>query len=248
MAAMIQNSEEKEWMLPLLEVRNALDVRDDEGKRSDFHLRDFRRMNGSVMLFHREAAGVDEEREESLVHGPYTQQAREEWLRRVLFAQEQIRGQGPPEVAELELISADELAEIRRLWVIEKHEFEDRLPEICEECTGRSYAGPALDEHLSLGGAEVDLLREVCGQDELHFELVRELLDVERRSRAKVRRAGLFDALETALKRGFYKDEEDALSRALQRRGRVAEIETAGQERALSTEDFIQAGPDEAVP
>ena len=43
MAAMIQNDEEKEWMLPLLEVRNALDVRDSDGKRSDYHLRDFTR-------------------------------------------------------------------------------------------------------------------------------------------------------------------------------------------------------------
>ena len=42
MSAMIQNDEEKEWMLPLLELRNALDIADDR------HLRDFRRMNGSV--------------------------------------------------------------------------------------------------------------------------------------------------------------------------------------------------------
>ena len=53
MAAMIQNDAEKEWMLPLLDVRNALDVRDSDGTRSDYHLRDFRRLNGAVMLFHR---------------------------------------------------------------------------------------------------------------------------------------------------------------------------------------------------
>ena len=49
MSAMIQNDDEKEWMLPLLELRNDLDVADDR------HLRDFRRMNGPVQLFPRQA-------------------------------------------------------------------------------------------------------------------------------------------------------------------------------------------------
>ena len=46
MQAMIQNDTEKEWMLPLLELRNELDPPKTEmGDRS---LRDFRRMNGTV--------------------------------------------------------------------------------------------------------------------------------------------------------------------------------------------------------
>jgi DNA sulfur modification protein DndC len=222
MAAMIQNDDEKDWMLPLLEIRNALDVRNDEGQRSDFHLRDFRRMNGSLHLFHSDEANAGEERRESLVHGPYKQSAREDWLRRVLSAQEEIRGQGPPEVAGIELISHAELEEIRRIWVVDKHEFEDRLPKIYEDCTGRTYEGAPLDEHMPLGADEVRLLSEICGDDEIHFELVRDLLDIERRRRTQVRRSGLFDELEKALRRGFYSDEEDALSRALERRGTFA--------------------------
>jgi putative sulfurtransferase DndC len=51
MAAMIQNDEEKEWMMPLLDLRNALDFRDgpkdvDGFSETDRHLRDFRRMSG----------------------------------------------------------------------------------------------------------------------------------------------------------------------------------------------------------
>ncbi len=46
MEAMIKNDEEKVWMTPLLELRNELDNPDDRG------LRDFRRMNGHVQLFH----------------------------------------------------------------------------------------------------------------------------------------------------------------------------------------------------
>jgi DNA sulfur modification protein DndC len=225
MAAMIQNDAEKEWMQPLLDVRNALDMRDSEGARSDYQLRDFRRMNGAVQLFHRRGAEDSEERTETLIHGPYTQQAREDWLRRVLEAQKKVRNIGPPEVGQIELISQGELEEIRRIWVAEKHEFEDTLPGIYEECAGQPFDGPNLDEHLPLGAEEVQLLREICGDDRLHFELVRELLDVERRHRAQVRRAGLFDELEAAIRRGFFDSAEDALERAVDRRSRIEATE-----------------------
>jgi DNA sulfur modification protein DndC len=201
MSAMIQNDEEKEWMLPLLELRNDLDVADDK------HLRDFRRMNGSVQLFH-----------DRPIHGPYTQQAREDWLRRLLEAQAWIRENGPAYVNALELVTLAELEEIRRLWVVEKHEFEDHLPGIYQAANGAPYPGRPLDEHLPLGPDTVEVLRDIAGDDRLHFELVRELLDIEQRHRAQARRAGLFESLEKSLRRGFYDDEADATARAHHRR------------------------------
>nr|MCU0366008.1 class II aldolase/adducin family protein [Bacteroidales bacterium] len=106
MTAMIQNDVEKEWMMPLLELRNALDSRGcgetgpEDG--SDHHLRDFRRLTGAVQLM---ATGKP-------VPGPYTQEARAFWLRKLLQAQAHIRKNGPPEVRDIELISIDELQEI----------------------------------------------------------------------------------------------------------------------------------------
>ncbi len=238
MSAMIQNDEEKEWMLPLLEIRNALDVRDNEGNRSDFDLRDFRRMDGRLHLFHAKGGSDGEERRETLVHGPYKQSAREDWLRRVLTAQEQVRGRGPAEVSEIELISLPELIEIRRIWVTEKHEFEDTVPRIYEEVVGEVFPGPSIEEHVPLGSDEVLLLREICGEDSLHFEMVRELLDVERKHRAKIRRAGLFDSLERAISRSFFEDEEDAIDYALNKRTSL-EIESDVEEPSL-LEDFIR--------
>ena len=217
MAAMIQNDEEKEWMLPLLELRNALDVADDR------HLRDFRRMNGSVQLFH-----------ESPIHGPYTQEAREEWLRRLLNAQAWIRDNGPDHVSRIELVTLPELEEIRRIWVMEKHEFEDDLPAIYREATGSEYPGRAPDEHLPLGAEMVASLGAVTGQDRLHFELVRELLDIEQRHRAQVRRAGLFESLEKALRRGFYDDETDATERARMRKSALERSPRPTDEGVLS--------------
>ncbi|MDV6304463.1 DNA phosphorothioation system sulfurtransferase DndC [Rhodococcus cerastii] len=204
MSAMIQNDEEKEWMLPLLELRNELDVADDR------HLRDFRRMNGSVQLFH-----------DRTIPGPYTQESRERWVRKLLEAQTWIRANGPKIVENLELVTLPELEEIRRLWVVEKHEFEDNLPVIYREVTGEDFPGRPLDEHLPLGPETVAILQEVVGDDRLHFELVRELLDIEQRHRSQARRAGLFDSLTKAMRRGFYDDEDDALNRANKRRDAI---------------------------
>lgn len=205
MQAMIQNDEEKEWMLPLLELRNELDP--PKTPDADRPLRDFRRMNGAVQLFN-----------DRPIPGPYKQKVREDWLRKVLMAQEHIRENGPAEVRDLELITLPELEEIRRIWVVEKHEIEDSLPGVYEQATGQPYPGGGLDDNLVMGAAEMGLLRELCGEDELHFQLTRELLSIEKRHKSMLRRAGLFEALEQAFYRNFYDGEEDAIDRARQRR------------------------------
>ncbi|HEX8181387.1 MAG TPA: DNA phosphorothioation system sulfurtransferase DndC [Pyrinomonadaceae bacterium] len=202
MHAMIQNDEEKEWMLPLLELRNDLDVADDR------HLRDFRRMNGLVQIFN----GRN-------IPGPYIQSVREHWLRRVLEAQAWVRANGPDYVRKIDLVTLPELQEIRRIWITEKHELEDSLPRIYEEVTGEAFPKQQLDDNLVFGAAEIEILKEICGDDQLHFELARELLDVEQRFRTQARRAGLYDALESAFRRNFYTDVNDATERALMRKG-----------------------------
>jgi DNA sulfur modification protein DndC len=204
MEAMIQNDHEKEWMLPLLELREELDVADDR------HLRDFRRMDGRVQLFN-----------DRPIHGPYTQESREHWLRALLEAQTWAREHGPEEVRGLELVTMEELHEIRRIWVFDKHEIEDSLPRIYKEQTGEDFPGPVLDEQLSFGADSIELLKAVCGDDRIHFELARELLDVERTYATMTRRAGLFDKIESAFKRGFYSGAEDAADRARRRRDAV---------------------------
>ena len=203
MAAMVQNDEEKEWMLPLLELRNSLDSRDANGMKDDRSLRDFRRMNGTVTLL-----------KDRHIPGPYTQASRENWLRKVLTVQKWVRENGPEHVHNIELISLAELHEIRRIWVVDKHEIEDSLPRIYEEVTSEKFPGNRLDDHLAFGADEIQLLKESCGGDTLHFELVRELIDIERRYRTLSKRAGLYETLEQAFRRNFYDSAEDAADRA----------------------------------
>jgi DNA sulfur modification protein DndC len=209
MTAMIQNDAEKEWMMPLLELRNALDFRSSSSSEEDSgdrHLRDFRRMSGNIQMFH-----------DRPIPGPYTQDARAQWLSKLLTAQTWIRANGPVGVRDLELITLEELQEIRRIWVVDKHEMEDLLPRLYQEATGQAYPGRHLDDNLVLGSAEMEDLNALCGEDRLHYELTRELLSIERQQRAHTRRSGLFDQLEKSFTRHFYDDKEDAVATARQR-------------------------------
>jgi DNA sulfur modification protein DndC len=217
MTAMIQNDAEKEWMMPLLDLRNALDFRNnatvEDPMNSDHHLRDFRRMSGATQLM---------SQEDKFVPGPYHQQAREDWLRKLLEAQAWIRKNGPEGVRQIELITLDELQEVRRLWVVDKHELEDRLPGIYTQATGDEYPGRALDDQSLLGPEQMEVLAGLCGEDRLHYELTRELLSVTLQQQTSARRAGLYEKLEKSFKRHFYDDREDALARAKRRANKLA--------------------------
>ena len=207
MTAMIQNDVEKEWLMPLLDLRNALDFRnniDKTGEASDHHLRDFRRMTGAVQMM---TSGKP-------VPGPYTQQSRINWLKRLLSAQTYIRNKGPAAVRGIKLITLEELQEIRRIWVIDKHEMEDSLPRIFKEATGEEYPGKPLDDNMVIGELEMRELEKICEGDRLHYELTRELLSLTRQQRTIMRRSGLFEQLEKSFSRNFYDDRTDALARA----------------------------------
>jgi DNA sulfur modification protein DndC len=230
MSAMIQNDEEKEWMIPLMELRDALDVPDDR------HLRDFRRMNGRVQLM---PSRANEDEPDRVIPGPYIESARHDWLRRLLEAQTWVRRNGPDYVADIELISMDELHEIRRVWVFEKHEIEDALPRIYQDVTGEEFPGPSFDDVLVLGADDLAVLREVCGDNTMRYQLTRELLNVERQFRTMTRRAGLFDALEGAFHRGFFDGQEDAIEYAQRRDSRRRNGIDDGTEPGVQDLDVI---------
>jgi DNA sulfur modification protein DndC len=211
MEAMIKNDEEKVWMTPLLELRNELDEPDRDK-------RDFRRMSGQVQLFH-----------DRPVPGPYTKKWREHWLRRVLEAQQSVRQEGPPEFREIQLVTLEELHEIRRIWLHEKHEFDDSLPRIYAEATGEPFPKQREDGN-ALRADDWELLREVCGDDQTLFNLQVALLGEEQRFRGMTRRVGVIDALERRMKPAIFGSETEAVE-VLTERGRRLRI-LSGDEAA----------------
>lgn len=200
MEAMIQNDDEKEWMQPLLDIRNELDIQNDRDKR------DFRRIWGEVQLFERNVEG---EISVEPIPGPYTKYWREYWLRRVLEAQTQIRRTAPENMRDITLITIEEMSEIRRIWLEEKHEFDDSLPRIYEEVTGEPFQDPRPGADSSLlGGDEWAVLEEICDGDKMHLELMAKLLDTERQYRKKSRRVGIYDTLEKCFETSSRSPEE----------------------------------------
>lgn len=208
MAAMIQNDEEKAWMLPMLEFRNEIADRSADWKR-----RDFRRKDGR--LTYNTNTG-------RLVHGPYTKDAREYFLRRLLQVEKLIHEIGPVEIQGISLITTEELQTIRQIWLDEKHEFEDTLPQIYEEETGRPYHDDLIRRNRYFGLQEALLLDRVC--DELYHDenllpgLQRALLDVEAKAATSISKKNVIKNFEVEIKKAFYRDEDDALHIAEQRK------------------------------
>jgi DNA sulfur modification protein DndC len=209
MEAMILNDEDKEWMQPLLDIRNELDLKKDHDRR------DFRRIFGKVQLFEQNVKG---EIEVKPIPGPYVKKWREHWLRRVLEAQTKIRQTAPEEMRDITLIQPEELSEIRRIWLEEKHEFDDSLPRIYKEVTGETFIDAYRGmENSLLGSDEWTTLEEICGEDAMHLELMAKLLDTERQYYTKARRVGLFEDLEKCFETSS-RTKEEAIENAHLRR------------------------------
>ncbi|MEO0986202.1 MAG: DNA phosphorothioation system sulfurtransferase DndC [Cyanobacteria bacterium J06639_14] len=194
MEAMILNDDEKSWMEPLLDLRDELDFRTDEKRQKERANRDFRRMSGRVELF--EHRGDNGEPTIAPIPGPYIKAWREELLRKVLTTQEQVRQLAPYEMKTIELISQEELLEIRRIWREDKHEFDDSLPRIYYEVTGQRFQDPRPTSDTShLGSDEWAILQDLCGDDPLYLELITKLLDTERKFHTKSHRTGIYKEL-----------------------------------------------------
>lgn len=236
MKAMIQNDEEKAWMQPIMDFRDRMLVMDDR------HHRDFRRMNGQLILMNGR-----------LVHGPYSQERRAELLRELLRTQQTVQRRGANQGAgQVELIPLEELQEIRRIWVEEKGEIEDLLPSIYEEVHGTTYPGKELDP-MPLDHNDLTLLRQVVGgwtAENLPFsgsgpevvadertselyKLTRTLLAASFKGLQSRKRSKQLDEIESVLSAFAFVDEQDAL--------KFAEEHLSSDNGATSTIDVAEA-------
>lgn len=152
---------------------------------------------------------------ERLHHGPYLKEIRDEWLEKLLTIQKNLNDNCPSDFDSIELISEEELREIRRIWVLEKHEFDDSLPKIYKKVYGRPFNDPDWIGSQLFGKDEWELLKETCNDpqyagEELLFEMMYSLIDVENQSTGLDQKKGLIDNLTKVIKRNFYANETDA--------------------------------------
>jgi putative sulfurtransferase dndC len=198
MEAMIANDQEKEWMSSLLEFRN--EFGNEEGDRER---RSFRRMKGNLQGNYGK-----------LFHGPYKKEIREYWLERLLSIQKDINNNGPEEFSSLELITIPELRAIRRIWVNEKHEFDDSLPRIYERIIGKPFDDPEWIHNENFASEEWEILKRVCEEmypeEELIFEMMHTLIDLENKANNVNQRKEILEDINSTIYRTFYKNEDDA--------------------------------------
>lgn len=198
MEAMIANDQEKEWMTPLLEFRNEFGNEDGDRDR-----RSFRRMKGNLQGNYGK-----------LFHGPYKKKFREQWLKKLLQIQKNINVNGPEEFRDLELIRIPELRAIRRIWVNEKHEFDDTLPSIYEGVMGKPFDDPEWIHDDNFNQEEWNILERVCNEmypdEELIFEMMYTMIDLENKAVGMNQRKDILDGIKNTICKTFYKDEQDA--------------------------------------
>ena len=214
MQAMIVNDSSKEWMKPILNFRdNFLVPKDTERKN-----REFKRLGPNTFLLFRD----------QLVHGPYTQEYRARLLYELLKTQKEINIHGHDDFTRnLELISREELNEIRRLWIEEKGEIEDLLPEIYSSAIGHDFAIDSQLTPSTLSGEELRLLKNTCKQwvtkeyvsdapekneerIKESYELTRNILAVSLKNNKLGKRSKQLDAIGEILNRHAFIDEDEA--------------------------------------
>jgi len=110
----------------------------------------------------------------------------------------------------LELITMAELHEIRRIWVSDKHELEDRLPVIYKEETGEEFPGASMDDSLGLRPEDFQSIKDLCGADRTRYELIRDLIGATNNVRHSARRTGLQDEFDDILKRHLFSSRAEA--------------------------------------
>jgi DNA sulfur modification protein DndC len=166
-------------------------------------------MNGQLKVFNG-----------SLVHGPYLQEKRSELLRELLVTQKVVREAGSQVgYHNVELISIEELDEIRRIWVEEKGEIEDLVPGIYEGVYGQRYPGKDI-EPVPLDPSDLELLKDVSREvdeeaAEQLYRLTRSLLATQFQSIQSHKRSKHLDKLESILQSQGFRTEAEALAFAV---------------------------------
>lgn len=171
MEALIENGEE--WMEPLMELRDLL-----AASRDDENVRQRKRRDGT---------------EKEGQWGPYKPTFRAQFLELLLAAQKEIQLEQP----EINLINYQELVAIQVLWHRDNI-FDQNVAEIYSKIFGT---------RLDLNGTndrvikEQQMLKQACNEDEEDFQLIHELLSLQKSKTILMNNRGLQNDLENHLER-----------------------------------------------
>jgi DNA sulfur modification protein DndC len=173
------------WLKPLLELRQGMV---DERNISENRLPT--RRNGQMAVT-----------EDGQNQGNYTQAYRAKLLEQVLMAQKEIQ-KGKPHV---ELITNQELIAIQVTWHRDLS-FEYKVSDIYNRVYNRVLDMKKNDEKIQ---KEIDLLRSVCKDHPSDFDLIQELLIMQKNKALLNRKRGLKDDMERVTEKYLKKEAEE---------------------------------------
>ncbi len=159
-----------EWLIPLLELRNSLvEERNKPENRQDI------RRNG----------------QELKNGGPYELFYRAKVLEQVLAAQKQIQKTHPY----IELISHQELVAIQVYWYRDKY-YNTKVADIYNKIFQKELN---MKNHSEKTKQEKDLLKKAVEETPEHFELIEDLLKIQKTKDLMVKKVGLKSGIETRI-------------------------------------------------
>ena len=194
MRQVIQNDPQWKWMSPLLNFRSMIYETTDPEKKHIY--RGYKGRDGKVRKLR---SG------EGYARRTLKLEWKREFLKQLLTAQKAIRLEGPD--ADMELISLDELLEIRRIWRLEDHDWQDSVSMIYREVTGKELPA-GLEDGIRFNGMDFRLLSEICNKHDLPVEMVSRLVDAEQQMEAMNRRTNIMRTIDKILFEDWRNDEQ----------------------------------------
>lgn len=171
MESMIDSGGEHEWMTPLLNFRDWLaETQNPENKPEQ---REYRSRDGRIKI-------TDSGK---LRYRTYTLEFSKEMLSRLLKAQREILEYN----TEYELISLDEIKEIRKIWITERQDWEDSLPGIFDSIMDKKVKW-GKNDFVTPSAKETTLLKEIAKKKGVPIKLVQKLIDAELLNKGMKRR------------------------------------------------------------
>ena len=169
-------------MLRLLEFRDRLAATQDPAVKPE--QREYRGRDGRIKT----------NKEGGVFYRTYTLDFSRSMLRDLLETERAIQAYDPA----FQLIGADELREIRRLWITERQDWSDSLPAIYAEVTGRKLDWE-ISDIATPGQVEAEILAAVAAQEDVPLRLVQKLIDVEWQHYGMRRRGSIHKAIAKTL-------------------------------------------------
>ncbi|HEX9058907.1 MAG TPA: DNA phosphorothioation system sulfurtransferase DndC [Clostridia bacterium] len=187
----IENGED--WLEPLLVFRNWLiEIREN------IEYRDNKRKDGSVYYL-----GEGEDKRKGL--GPFNLYGRKTILRELLLCQKKLNEDNRI-LNKLELITTDELKEIRKVWQ-QEGDWEDSLPNIYQEVYGIELNWE-VNERPLFNEKELEILEKLCIEEGVSVELIKKLIAVESEYYGYKYRNGILKNINSILNQGWIHSEK----------------------------------------